>query len=264
MHIGVFYFPDEIEVDDTFRFETMGRKFLGKVLTIKNKTVRIDELVSSWDYQLEASETLTLLWPPATQISDISVIDSDYVFLHTSFELQAHGNINVHSKDIIRITNRISKVLVKPKTKIFKKNTEINIDKGEQCLPVFDVIPSMDSYASTYTISSERDNACFLFNRSGVKPLSKGQSVLLTPRSEIRCYYFGYLKERIYPRQQEELTGMLLLNDILAHYKRTCAFDKNIFGSCEISEIASQYIEECEASGSINIVVEQFIKEGRL
>jgi len=255
-------FSDEIHVDETFRFETMGRKFSGKVLTIKNKTAQIDALVLSWGYQLEASETLTLLWPPAALVDDVSVIDSGYAFLYSSFELQAHGNINVHSEDIYRVTNGVSKVSVKPKTKVFKKNAEIIIDKGEQHPYGFDEILSTEISASTYTVSD--DSTYFLFNRSGVKRLSKGQSVSLTPQGEIRRYHYGYPTDRIYPRQQEELTGELLLDDILCHYRHTEAFDKSIFSPCALSKTASHYIERCEASGLINTVAKQFIEEGRL
>lgn len=255
-------FSDEIHVDETFCFETMGRKFLGKVLTIKNKTTQIDALVLSWGYQLEASEMLTLLWPPAALVNNVSVIDSGYAFLYSSFELQAHGNINVHSEDIYRVTNGVSKVSVKLKTKVFKKNVEIIIDKGEQHPYGFDEIPSTESSASTYTVPD--DSTYFLFNRSGVKRLSKGQSVSLTPQGEIRRYYYGYPTDRIYHRQQEELTGELLLDDILSHYRRTEIFDKSVFSSYALSKTASQYIKKCEASGIINTVAKQFIEEGRL
>jgi hypothetical protein len=255
-------FPSEIQVDDTFRFETMRRKFLGKVLTIKNKTTQIDALVLSWGYQLETSEALSLLWPPSALVDDVSIIHSDYAYLYSSFELQAHGNINVHSEDIYSITNGVSKVSIKPKTKVFKKNAEIIIDKSEPHSSSFDDIPSKESSACIYTVPV--DSVYFLFNRSGVKPLSKGQSISLTPHSEIRRYHFGYLIDRIYPRQQEKLTGELLLNDILAHCKRTEAFDRNILNSHLHSDTISKYIEKCEASGLINSVVKHYIEEERL
>lgn len=256
------HLPYEIRVDDTFCFETMGRRFLGKILTIENKTAPIDALVQSWGYQLDTSETLILLWPPAALVEDVSIICSDYAYLYSSFELQAHGNINVHSEDIYSITNRVSKVSVKPKTKVFKKNAEIIIDKSEQYSLGFDEISSTESFAGTYTVSD--DSTYFWFNRSGVKPLSYGQSISLTSHSEIRCYHFGYLTDRICPRRQEELTGELLLNDILAHCKRTEAFDRNIFSSHLLSKSASQYIEKCEVSGLINSVARQHIEEERL
>lgn len=256
------FISNEIDVDEIFSFETMNKNFIGIVLTIKNKTVKIKNLLLSWDYQLEASEMLTLLWPPAAQIDEVSVIDSKYAFLYSSFDLQAHGNINVHSEDIHRVTDRVSRVLINPKTKVYKKNAEIILAKGEVNAYVFDEISLTESAASMYTVPD--GSTYFLFNQSGVKHLSKGQSVSLTPQAEIIRYYYGYPTERIYPRQQEELAGENLLDDILSHYRRTEAFDKSVFTSRVLSKTASQYIERCEASGLINTVAKQFIEEGWL
>jgi len=255
-------FFEEIQVDDAFHFETMGRKFLGKVLFIKEKTARVDALVSSWGYQLEASETLTLLWPPAIMTDDTTLIFSDYAFLYSSFELQAHGNINVHSEDIIRVTKGVSKVLVNRRTKVFRKNAEMILIKDKLNPSVFDVITTTESYANIYTVPD--NSSYFLFNRSGVKPLSIGQTVLLTPKSEIKRYCFSYLISRIIPCLQRKLTGEFLLADILAHYKRIEVFDMNDFSSYSLSDTASLYLNECEASGLINSVAKQFIEEGRL
>jgi len=71
---GGVQFHKGIKVGQTFRFETMNRKFLGFVLLITNKTPSIDCLLKSWGYQLEVFETLTLLWPPAHLIDDVSII----------------------------------------------------------------------------------------------------------------------------------------------------------------------------------------------
>ena len=254
--------PSDIKVDDTFQFETMGRKFLGKILTIKAKTTQIDSLISLWGYQLEVSETLTLLWPPAVLLNEVSVINSEYVFLFSSFELQAHGNINVHSEDITRIASGISKVAVKSKTKVYRKNAEIVIDKSKQYSDNFDVISFMEIYEDAYLVPD--DSLHFLFNCSGVLPMSNGQFVLLTPGSVIKRYHFGYLDGCVYPRKQNELTNEQLLNDILAHYKRTEIFTIDFFDSIELSEVALQYVERCQASGLINSAVKQFIMEGRI
>lgn len=255
-------FCNEIDIDETFTFETIDKKFIGIVLNIKNKSVKIEDLLLSWGYQLEASEMLTLLWPPAALVDEVSVIDSEYAFLYSSFDLQAHGNINVHSEDIYRVTDKVSRVLVNPKTKVFKKNAEIVLAKGEEHACVFDEISLTESAASIYIVPD--GSTYFLFNRSGAKRLSEGQFVSLTPQAEIISYYYSYPTDRIYHRQQGELAGEDLLDDILSHYRRIEAFDKSVFSSRVLSKTASQYIEKCEASGLINTVAKQFIEEGRL
>ena len=254
--------PNEIRVDETFQFKTMGRNFLGKNLVFKNKTAHIDSLVMSWGYQLEASETMTLLWPPAVQVDDVSVIESDTVFLFSSFALQAHGNINVHSEDIEKVSCNISKVSVKAQTKVYKNNVEIIIAKDKQHSIGFDDLQIVERYESAYDVSN--DSTHYLFSRSGVAPAGKGQSISLFPGCVIRRYMFGYLDACIYPRKHDEMTGEQLLNDLVSHYKRTETFTANVFDLCDLSEIAFQYLGKCELSGLINSAAKQFIMEGRL
>jgi len=216
----------------------------------------------SWGYRLEASETLTLLWPPSALMEDLSIIYSDYVYLYSSFELRAHGNINVRPEDLYSIASGVTKVSIKLRTKVFKKNVEIIIDEGEQNSSLFDEIRSTRKYVNTFTLQD--DSTYFLFSSSGVKPLSKGQSISLTPRSEIRRYHFGYLVERINPIPQKKLSGELLLDDILAHCKRTEAFDSNVFNSHSLSDVATQYIKKCNVTGIINSTAKRYIEEDKL
>ncbi len=242
----------------------MGKKFFGKLITIKKMTAQVDSLIQSWGYQLETSEALTVLWPPALLVNSISNVLSDNVFLYSSFDLQAHGNINVNTEDIHRITDRISRITIKPKTKMFinKKNAEIIIDKCVHKSNAFEEIPSTESFTNTYTVQDDR--GYFLFCCSGTKSLSKGQSVLLTSHCEVKGYYFSYLINHIYPVQQNKITGESLLIDILAHYKREEAYNGNIFNSRSLSKVASQYIEKCESIGLINSLARQYIEEDRL
>lgn len=253
--------PDDITVEDIFQFETMGKKFLGKCLTIKDKTVEIESLLLSWGYRLEASETLTLLWPPASQVDGVTLVDTEHAYLYSSFELHAYGNVNVHSEDIRRVANGVSKVALKPKTIVYSnKNAEIIIDKRQQYSAGFDNLQIVKKYESSYV--TEDDHVHFLFNRSGVVSLSKGQSTQLTPGSVVKRYLFGYLDGCIYPKQQKVLTREQLLSDIFAHYRRIEAFSKETFDSFELSEIAFRYIERCEKSGFINSAAKRFIMEG--
>lgn len=254
--------PSDIKVDDTFRFETMGRKFLGKTLTIKAKTTIVDSLLMSWGYQLEVSETLTLLWPPASMVDEVSLIRSDYAYLYSSFKLQAYGNINVHSNDIRSIANGISRVSVNARINVYRKNAEIVIDKGNRHSMSFEQIKIEEIQVTTYMVYD--DSSHFLFNGSGVVSLIKGQSVSLTPNSVIRRYLFGYMNGCIYLRRRTELTDERLLNDTLTYYKRTEAFTWDDFDSLELSQTAFRYIESCKESGLINSAVKNFIKEGRI
>lgn len=254
------YLPNDIEISDTYRFETMGRKVLGYVLTIKRKTTDVESLFTSWGYQVEASETLTLLWPPAAQMNEVSTIKSDKVFLFSSFNLEPHGNINV--PDIKRTESGVSKVSVNSRVKVYRKNAEIIIDAEKQWSAEYDALPIAESHAYVYKVPD--DSTYFLFNRSGAMPIGEGQSVALTPGSSIKRYYSGYLDGVIYPIQHNEVSGEFLLNDLLAHYKRTENFSGEIFDQLGLSDTASRYITRCRESGNINSAAKRFIEEGQL
>jgi len=253
--------PDLV-IKAAFSFKTMGKQFVGVSLIIKRKTALLDAILSSWGYELESSEMLTLLWPPATLKNDVSIVDSDYAFLYSSFELLAHGNTNLDPGDINKVTNNVSRILVKPKAKIIRKNTEITIDKGKQFSHCFKELSITVITANTFTVSD--DSTYFLFNSYGVRKLSKDQTVPLTPQSMIRRYSHGYLTGCVYPVIQKELTGKGLLIDILLHYRNTKVFDNDDFHSCALSKIASHYIDKCKVEGFINTAVQRLIKEGRL
>ncbi|ACL18694.1 hypothetical protein Dhaf_0628 [Desulfitobacterium hafniense DCB-2] len=253
--------PREIRVESTFKFETMGRKFLGKILTITAKTAQIDSLLFSWGYQLESSEKLTLLWPPAILSEDISIINADTAYLYSTFELQAHGNINVHSEDITKIVDGLTKIAVKPRIKVYKKNAELMLETCERETDTHINILVARTVEKNYRVP---DDVSFLFNRSGVLLLSKGVTVQMTPDSEVRHYTNGYLDGIVAPSEQAMLVGESLLQDALIHYKRMETFNWADFKSLDLSQIAFQYIEDCEKSGLINSAAKHFIEEGRI
>ncbi|MPM71606.1 hypothetical protein SDC9_118574 [bioreactor metagenome] len=256
------YLPSDIEISSTLCFETMSRSFIGQTLTIKNKTADVESLFSSWGYQVEASETLTLLWPPAAQINEVSAICSDNAFLFSSFNLEPHGNINVHSTDVTKIENGVSRVSIHSRVKVFRKNAEIVIDGGITYPADYETLSLEEGHTHIYTVPD--DSVYYLFNRSGTMPISEGQSVSLTPGCLIKHYNSGYLDGVIYPAQQNELSGELLLYDLLAHYKRTESLSLESLAALELSDTASKYIEECIAVGVINSAAKRFIEEGQL
>lgn len=256
------YLPSDIEITDTCRFETMGRRVLGQVLTIKNKTADVEAVFASWGYQVETSETLTLLWPPAVQINEVSAIYSNNAYLFSSFALEPHGNINVHSTDIQKISSGVSKVSVHSRVKVFRKNAEIIIDEETVYPPDYEPLPLEEEHTNVYTVPD--DSTYYFFNRSGAVQISEGQTVSLTPGSSIRRYNSGYLDGVIYPTEQDELSGEPLLNDLLAHYKRTESLSLESFAALDLSDTASRYIEECIETGVINSAAKRFIEEGRI
>lgn len=253
---------DGIEMIDTFSFKTMERNFKGTILKVLKKTSQVDMLINTWDYQLEASETLTLLWPPASMNGEFTEIESNSAYLYTSFELHAHGNINLHSEDIVPLAAGVSKVSVNDMTKVFRKNTEIFINKTKRPWLPYEVIHVTQETANEFTVPD--DSTYFILNDSGITPLAAGQKLFLTHQSIIKHFHSGYLDREILPLTHQELSGRELLADILKHSKITEKLDAECFSLQPLSDIASEYISECNTSGLINLAVKQYILEGKL
>lgn len=253
-------FQHDVQVGKVIRFKTMGRDFVGLIVVFTQKTARVEQQLRVWKYKLEANETLTLLWPPSSLVNESMRICTDYAYLFSTFELQAHGNINVHSDDILRIGNGVSKVSINSRTKIYKKNAELVLEKCKEILYEYDVIFVSKEISKSYVAS---DDGAYIFNSSGVSPMSKGISVFLTLDSKVRHYSFGYIDSIItVANDSVALTGDRLLQDILMHYKRMEAFNWADYESLEISYTAFQYIESCKKIGLINSAAKRFIKEG--
>lgn len=253
-------FQHDVQVGKTMRFRTMGREFSGIVVSFSKKTARVEQQLKAWKYKLEANETLTLLWPPSKTVNESMQVYTDYAYLYSTFELQAHGNINVHFDDIVRLEDGISKVSIKGQTKIYKKNTELVLEKCIETSYKYDTISVAHEKSKNYVAP---DDSVYLFNRSGISPMSKGMSVFLTPNCEVRHYSFGYLDSIVaVANDSAALTDDRLLQDILKHYKRLEVFNWADYETFELSNTAFQYIKSCEKTGLINSAAKYYIAEG--
>lgn len=266
-HINKYFSPldilfnEEVEVEDSFEFETMGEKFTGKILKIKSITDVNVAVLQSWDYKLETSETLTILWPPSVSHDDTVTINTNKVYLYSTFELQAHGNINIHSKDISKISERLSEITIQSRIKVYKKNTELLLEMIERKSDEYMANPVIREVLKKYIVTKDDT---YLFNRLGVSKLSRGMSLIMPPKSEVRHYYCGYLDEVVTPVVIPVLSGDNLIQEALKYYKRTEVFNLTDFDSLDLSQTAFQYFKLCGKSGEINSAVKYFIEEGRI
>lgn len=260
-YVETLSFQKGVRVDSVIKFKTMNRDFAGIVVTFTDKTTRLEQQLSAWKYTLETNETLTLLWPPSSQANDTMLIKAKYAYIFSSFEMQAHGNINVHSEDITKIADGLTMVVVKPRIKVYKKNTELMLGAHEQESINYAELPVAHRIESEFQVT---DDVFFMFNRSGVLPLSKGAIAKMTPDSEVRHYSSGYLNGIVVPPRLVTTSGELLLQDALAYYKKSEPLNWSDFESLELSQCAFQYIGDCEKTGLINSAAKLLIKEGRI
>lgn len=250
---------EEISVERNFDFDSMNQHMWAAVFCIKKKTGEVEKFFSEYGYTVDTLEEITLLWPPGYQNEDIYVVESDDVYLESSFVLQAHGNINVNDEDILWTCGNVTKLAIKGQAKIKKDNADLKIikaaEKQEYNKNSFEMC-----YVKVFTVPEE--NKCYLFSITGVRLLEIGEKIVLTPNSYVCEYSSGHLvriwrAENILPLQGENL-----LNDILKHYKVEQSYiHMDITG---LSGVASKYIKRCEDTGTINSLVKKYIEEEKI
>lgn len=253
---------NDFETSESFSFSTMERNFTGGKIVIKRKSHEVENLLASWGYKIEESESLTLLWPPVAQVNEVTKVDREYAFLFSSFNLVPQGNTNVDKTELKKLENGITKVSLTSRVKIYRKNAEIVMELERSQFSKYDELPIETIYCDDYSVPDNK--TYFLFNHSGAVQINKGQKVTLTRGCSIKRYNSSYLEGIIYLRQQKELTGELLLADILAHYKRTESFSNDSIKMRKLSNTAEKYLISCNKTGIINSAAKRFIEEGLL
>lgn len=259
-HYYTMSFQNDVKVDKVLKFRTMERDFTGVLITFTKRTEKIEQQLKAWKYKLETNETLTLLWPPSSKINESMLISSTYAYIFSSFKIQAHGNINVHSEDIVRLGEGVSKISINRQTKVYKKNAELVLNHHKDSNDRHTMLSIVRETSKNYAVP---DDGVYLFNRYGAHPMSKGMSILLTAESEIRHYSFSYL-DRIVRAPKKANALVCDLHDMLKHYKRTEDFNGSDYESLDLSPVAFQYIKSCEKTGKINSAAKYFIEEGRI
>lgn len=255
-------FQDDVQVGKKITFRTMSRDFSGAVVTFINKTQRIEQQLDKWKYKLEDNETLTLLWPPSPQADDVTLVRTNHAYIFSSFEIQSHGNINIHSEDIVRLGDSVSKISITNRVKVYKKNAELFLVFKENLENKYDVLSIIQETSDKFVVP---DNGAYLFNRSGISQLSTGMQISLSSVNEIRHYSYGYL-DRIITSVNKVVIwdNKRILQDILLYYRREEAFNWCDYELLDLSSTAFEYIASCEKTGRINAAAKYFIKEGRI
>lgn len=261
---GYKTFEKFVKIEQEDDIQTMKCTFHCIIIKIHEKSTDLDHILFSWGYQLDYAEEAKLLWPPVALSDGIYRVPTDYVVLATSFGLQAHSNIDLDQHDMIEIDNNISKLSIKKICRVYYKNTEMifapdALKEGELSTPEVKI-----TRVDKFKVPSG-DEEYYLYDEDGITFLKVGQTVYLTSNSKIIQYRQNYVTGYYVLCQNENyLDGEQLLNDILNHYKREVVFLEDEFKECELSQTAARYMQKCKIKGTINAVVKEYIKEGKI
>ncbi|MCM1272123.1 MAG: hypothetical protein NC225_05075 [Clostridium sp.] len=248
-----------IYIEQEFDFMFIEKHIWASVIMIKNKTTEIDDALAQWNYTLDTSEAIMLLWPPSYEIDDINFICANEAFLSSSFQLQPCRNINTDFDSIQAIDSNITKVTVDKHIKISRKGAEIEINARNSNL-LLKQNNVGEQFVEKFTVPKE--NRYYLFSDSGVRELTYGENVVLTGNSYICEYSNGCLIRIIKTVEDSELKGEELFIDIIKHYKVFEPY-KGICADGKPDFIVN-YINSCKKTGIINSLVKKYIEESKL
>ncbi|MDE5938434.1 MAG: hypothetical protein K2H37_05085 [Lachnospiraceae bacterium] len=251
---------DCIISEELFSFATENRDFYGMKFSVKQAEFSVRYFFQKHDYQLETSESFSILWPPVYVRNSCSICAGDTVYVHSSFELIPHGNINVDDTFTREIDRDVMKLHLDDEVIIYEKNIDICIHKKRE-LQMEEVLEEpVIIYSDRYTISEQYDY--FLFDQNGCTRLIPGSNVYLSESDRIVGYKNGHIKVYVYAYQKEKMDTEQLIYDMVKYHPQSETFNPDDFMNITTDEIVLAYLENCYRSGRINTVVKRYIKEG--
>lgn len=248
-----------ISEEEIFSFATENRVFYGLKFSVKRVEFSVLHFFQKHDYQIETSEAFSILWPPVYARDSCSICDEDMVYVHSSFELTPHGNMNANDAFVREISRDVLKLYIGDEVIIHEKNIDICIQKerelGTETVPEEPVT----TYSDRYTVPDQYDY--FLFDQNGCTRLAPGSNVYLSESDRIVGYKNGHLIAFVYACPKEKTDTRQLINDILKYHPQSEPFELDDFMDITTDETVLSYLENCYRSGRINTVIKQYIKE---
>ena len=251
-----------ITSEELFSFVTENRMFYGLKFSVQQAEFSVRYFFQKHDYQIETSESFSILWPPIYVRNSCSICTEDTVYVHSSFELIPYGNINVDDIFAWEINRDVLKLHVDDEIIIHEKNIDICIQKERELGMETVLEEPVVIYSDRYTVSDQYDY--FLFDQDGCTRLIPGSNVYLSESDRIVGYKNGHIKANVYACSKEKMDTGQLISDIVKYHPQSEIFEPDDFMDVTTDEIVLAYLENCYRSGRINTVVKQYIKEGLL
>lgn len=246
--------------EELFSFDTENRVFYGLKFSVKKAEYSVLHFFQKHDYQIETSESFSILWPPVYARNSCSICTGNTVYVHSSFELISHGNINVDNTFAREINKDVLKLHVDDEVIIHEKNIDICIQKERELGMETVLEEPVTTYSDRYIVSDQYDY--FLFDQNGCTRLIPSSNVYLSESDRIVGYKNGHIKAYVYARPKEKTDIGQLINDMVKYHPQSETFEPNDYMDITTDETVLAYLENCYRSGRINTVVKRYIKEG--
>ena len=242
-------------------FITMGRRFFYVEITFSRAHFDLNLFLHNYQFHIETSETLNVLWPPLYRNDSNYICESEKVFVRSSFPLVSHSNTNA-----LYITGDISpgitQLKVENKTVIKEKNVDLVLIKSE--IQQIEVLDDKVQILMQSNCEVTGDMDYFLLDKDGYRKLIIGEKVYLLEDDRILGYKNNHLKCIVSSDSNSIPTAEIIIADILKYHPQSESYNHNDFSDGLFSKTVSNYLEACSKNGRINTIVKKYIKEGVL
>lgn len=247
-----------IKILNQFEFETMQRRFKGVVIVIEEKNQDIEKAFKKYGYSIETAETLSVLWPPASYDNGIICVDSETLYISSSFELLENRNTNSNNLNKIDIGCDIAKIHIQNSLRIESRNINetIQIKKHfDDSMPLFPDVDKKKLFIANH------DNF-YIIDNDGIRNMFNGEKAyLINGTYIIEVDKNNYILRYIYPAMDCDISVEMILEDVLKHY-----WVEVDYGKLKDSKNKSvlEYQKVCKEKGKINKCIKHYIEKGIL
>jgi hypothetical protein len=242
-------------------FITMGKHLFSVAIIFSRAHFDLNLFLHNYQFHIETSETLSVLWPPLFMKNSDYICESEKVFVRSSFPLVPNGNTNALCI-MGDISLGITQLKVENKTIIKEKNVDLVLIKSEiQQIEVLDDKVQL-LMQSNWEVTGDMDY--FLLDKEGYRKLIIGEKVYLLEDDRILGYKNNHLKCIVSSDSNSMPTAEIIIADILKYHPQSEIYNHNDFSDGLFSKTVSNYLEACSKNGRINTIVKKYIKEGLL
>lgn len=242
------------------KIDALGSIIFGAPVTISSISKDLSETLEFFGYTLRETDYLIPLWPPTYWVDGVLCCKSQSIFISSSFELLARGNISCNQEAIERIDN-IYKVDISDPIKICQPNGEvISITLDESYQPI-DILEQGSKHLHMVDVT---ENGCYYrIDSGGYCLLPIGKYYLSKDSTIVR--YLGNYPETVYlPASGQPISFVRLLHNIQRYYIISIPFTEESLINCKLSKVAEIFIENCRNTGVINRKVLEYIRAGKI
>lgn len=230
-----------VEIKKHFEFCTLGEKFYANIIIIKEKDAGIESLFDSWSYNIASSENITVLWPPSFLQDEITYSLGKTAFVYSSFDIISRRNTNADPASLTKTDESTTQIGIGNGLKVVNKNAELDLRHKSISFPI--------GSSQIETIECEKLNVLqgatiWLFSKQGVKPLSSGESVLLTD-TEYAIEYENHIPTKMYVHIANAFDFEKFCRDAVVYYR----YKLPLPGSFEI-DLYPEFIRGCIDNGN--------------